>query len=623
MTDFGKPPEIPAEFGLYNSYEEDPKWQLKFTIVWCSALAAATILSLPHLVRSFRNGCAYTSMMGVREQSGYESISQKEEEPMRVRRGRRTVEGILSVVGGILLWTAPGIGLNVGQILLLVGYAVALVVCIVKDSILQDNSNRAGFMAIAQLPVVFLFGTKNSILSFLLGPGHGYEKLNYIHRWSGRGIFLAAVIHGSLWIQNHLRYNLPILGQQKETSGVAALGVLCGLVLLSLRPVRRWGYEVFFVLHVLAYVAFFVTVCYHTIYAPPWIFPPLAFYGFDMLLRLLKYRIKDATLEAVDSQLTLIRIPYCDAGWQAGQHVRLRVFFSGRVFESHSLSIMNAPPSISAMSNSNTAGGIILGARVRGDWTKALNSYAESESERTSEKPSTRAIEVPVHVMLDGPYGGCSLDLGSYESILLIAGGSGATFTLGLLDDIIGRCIRLRRRNGEKTRRIEFAWWIRSFGCLEWFKGVLGDVADLVAKADKEDLDLHISVFVTCLCNPDEVPVISNMDVMVRRPEVREVLKGVVSSPPASLKDVASGARGDSDSSIVEVPDIDTEANGVDVPTIISTKLRWAGLGGGLAVCASGPESLTREASNAVAALSMTRGVELGGVALHTEVYTG
>ncbi|KAJ8081405.1 ferric-chelate reductase Frp1 [Marasmius tenuissimus] len=415
----------------------------------------------------------------------------------------------------------------------------------------------------------------------------------------------------------------PILGQQKETSGVAALGVLCGLVLLSLRPVRRWGYEVFFVLHVLAYVAFFVTVCYHTIYAPPWIFPPLAFYGFDMLLRLLKYRIKDATLEAVDSQLTLIRIPYCDAGWQAGQHVRLRVFFSGRVFESHSLSIMNAPPSISAMSNSNTAGGIILGARVRGDWTKALNSYAESESERTSEKPSTRAIEVPVHVMLDGPYGGCSLDLGSYESILLIAGGSGATFTLGLLDDIIGRCIRLRRRNGEKIRRIEFAWWIRSFGCLEWFKGVLGDVAGLVAKADKEDLDLHISVFVTCLCNPDEVPVISNMDVMVRRPEVREVLKGVVSSPPASLKDVASGARGDSDSSIVEVPDIDTEANGVDVPTIISTKLRWAGLGGGLAVCASGPESLTREASNAVAALSMTRGVELGGVALHTEVYTG
>jgi hypothetical protein len=29
-----------------------------------------------------------------------------------------------------------------------------------------------------------------------------------------------------------------------------------------------------------------------------------------------------------------------------------------------------------------------------------------------------------VQVMLDGPYGGCSIDLGRYESVLLVAGGS-------------------------------------------------------------------------------------------------------------------------------------------------------------------------------------------------------
>lgn len=57
---------------------------------------------------------------------------------------------------------------------------------------------------------------------------------------------------------------------------------------------------------VLGYVAFFVTICYHTIYAVPWIFPPLAFYGFDMLLRLFRYRIKDATLVPVDNQMTLV-----------------------------------------------------------------------------------------------------------------------------------------------------------------------------------------------------------------------------------------------------------------------------------------------------------------------------
>ncbi|KAL0575933.1 ferric-chelate reductase Frp1 [Marasmius crinis-equi] len=620
MTDFGTPPAIPTEFQLYNSYVEDPKWQRTFTIVWCSALGAAVVVSSPFLFRSFRNGRAIAGMAGVRERLGYERLAEEEKERTRkIRRqeprGRRTLEGVLSMLGGLLLWSAPGLGLNVGQIILLLGYAITLIICIVKDSVLQDNSNRAGFMAIAQLPVVFLFATKNSVLSLLLGPGHGYEKLNYIHRWSGRGMFLAAVIHGSLWIQNHLRFGLPILGQQKEGSGVAALGVLCALVLLSLRPIRRWGYEIFFVLHVLAFVAFFVTICYHTIYAPPWIFPPLAFYGFDILLRMLKYRIKDATLEAVDTQMTLIRIPFCDSGWQAGQHVRLRVFFSGRVFESHSLSIMNAPPDFS--NHSHGGGGIVLGARVKGDWTRALNSYATAESDRLSlldtslNQEKTRIAEVPIHVMLDGPYGGSSIDLGDYESVLLVAGGSGATFTLGLLDDIVGRCTRLNRRGGEKTRRIEFAWCIRSFGSLDWFAGMLRDIANVVAREGKEDLDLHISVFVTCLCNPEEVPSIPNMDVTIQRPSVKELLRGIITIP--SLKDGTSTPS--PAASVEEVPET--------VAGTVAAKLHWIGLGGGVAVCASGPESLTREASNAVAALSMTRGIELGGVVLHTEVFSG
>ena len=57
---------------------------------------------------------------------------------------------------------------------------------------------------------------------------------------------------------------------------------------------------------VLGYVAFFVTICYHTIYASPWIFPPLAFYGFDILLRMFRYRIKDATLVPIDGNMTLV-----------------------------------------------------------------------------------------------------------------------------------------------------------------------------------------------------------------------------------------------------------------------------------------------------------------------------
>lgn len=43
---------------------------------------------------------------------------------------------------------------------------------------------------------------------------------------------------------------------------------------------------------------------------------------------------------------------------------------------------------------------------------------------------------------------------------------------------------------------------------------------------------------------------------------------------------------------------------------------------GGVGVCASGPESLTREAANAVARLAPKHRTRVGGIALHTEVFS-
>jgi hypothetical protein len=114
---------------------------------------------------------------------------------------------------------------------------------------------NVGFIALAQFPIVFLFATKNSIVSLLLGPGNGYERLNFIHRWSGRIMFLGAVLHGALWIRNHLQYGIKVIGQQKETSGIAALALLAVIVLSSLSPIRRRCYEVFYIIQFVALIS--------------------------------------------------------------------------------------------------------------------------------------------------------------------------------------------------------------------------------------------------------------------------------------------------------------------------------------------------------------------------------
>lgn len=205
-------------------------------------------------------------------------------------------------------------------------------------------------------------------------------------------------------------------------------------------------------------------------------------------MRMFRHRIKDAVLVPVDNQMTLvslldfclpyvfisdpqIHVPYSTSGWLAGQHVRLRVFFQGRIFESHPLSIFSATPDISCITSMPQ--GLSFGARAIGDWSKALNKYALDgvaelqavcDKEDIIQEKRSMPAEVPVQVMLDGPYGGCSVDLGDYETALLFAGGSGITFTLGVLDDIVGRCVKQGRKNGEVTKRIEFAWCVRSFG---------------------------------------------------------------------------------------------------------------------------------------------------------------
>lgn len=581
----GLPPQVPASLQIYNSYVVDPEWQRKFTIIWCSAVGVVAVASLPKLAGSLRNGRFLKGFFGISEdlqKGGYISVTCEDKLPPP--RSNNRVTRTWSSVASVRYWTLPYIGLNLAQTCIILAYLGVVLLCDIKDAPLISNPNRAGFLAIAQIPIVFLFATKNSILSLLLGPGNGYEKLNYVHRMAGRLMFLSACIHGSLWIRNHLQYGLPILGPQKETSGIAAFSLLGVIVLTSLRPVRRLFYGAFFFTHILAFVAFFVTIRYHTLYAAPWIYPALAFFGADVLLRFLRYRIKDARLIALDNLMTVVEVIGCDDGWLAGQHVRLRVFFSNKAFETHPFTILSAPPAQSCLSNS----GMVLAARVNGDWTQALNDFTRHEQDKLqfSEKRGDER-GVPVHIMIDGPYGGSSVDLGQYETALLIAGGSGVTFTLGILDDIVARCVKLGRRSGERTRRIEFVWCIRSFGHILWFSSMLTAIANAAAQST---LDLHISIFVTCLCDPEAVPVIPNCDVKLERPSAYSLLCEVTANSPGSSLESGKG-----NTSPVH--------------------------GGGVAVCASGPESLTKETQNAVAKLGVAKAIELGGISVHVESF--
>lgn len=283
-----------------------------------------------------------------------------------------------------------------------------------------------------------------------------------------------------------------------------------------------------------------------------------------------------------------------------------------------------------------------------GDWTRALNEYARTQGEQLAllpplplpaSSPSSSAPQeaqadsdsqkptglqpIPVQVMFDGPYGGCELDLPAYERVLLVAGGSGATFALGVLDELVARsCLA----GDGVTQRVDFVWCVRSFGSIRWFAPLLRAIAH-AARAGR-GVELRIAIYVTCLCAREEVPDVPGLEVRIGgRPDMRALVgemmgkggekgKGGVD---ADMEMCGCGCAAPEDESSKSVS-VSEEEEGDEKVVEEETERRSCcaeTFEGRLAVCASGPESLTREASNAVA-----RWAGVGrGVGLHTEVF--
>ena len=182
-------------------------------------------------------------------------------------------------------------------------------------------------------------------------------------------------------------------------------------------------------------------------------------------------------------------------------------------------------------------------------------------------------------------------------------------------------------------------------GHVEWFAPMLTRIANTVQAhrarlqsqpdSDILPLDLHISVFVTCLCDPETVPTIPNSDICIERPTSSQIFKEFSSPPlpcvvqPKKRLSTIKEKGGESERSSLEIDTSDEMTHEGDLEQgeggiggkkrALKGNLDWAGMEGGVGVCVSGPEGLIREMGNAVAGASLRGG--MGRVGLHTELF--
>ena len=116
-------------------------------------------------------------------------------------------------------------------------------------------SDRIGALAYALTPFTVLLSMRESVLSLITGIP--YQHFNFLHRWTGRIIFVQAVLHTLGWTIVEAKLYQPqpsvykeFISQQYMIFGVVAMFIITLMLVLSTKTAIRWfGYEAFKIGH--------------------------------------------------------------------------------------------------------------------------------------------------------------------------------------------------------------------------------------------------------------------------------------------------------------------------------------------------------------------------------------
>jgi hypothetical protein len=211
----------------------------------------------------------------------------------------------------------------------------------------------------------------------------------------------------------------------------------------------------------------------------PYIAVAAGLFGFDRIARIFRTRYTKAWLtaeHALNSGTTLVHVPSLGAGWRAGQHVRLRVV-SNAWFGWWTTWLFGRARPFTIASGSNSAG-MILSVKVQGSWTRSLLDMSGDAAdarpkERFTDPERGRGPSREVRVIVEGPYGkhrslavpnganaihhkggpGYTL-YSAYSAVVLVAGGSGISYVMGVLDDMLQK----HACGKSRVRVIEVIW---------------------------------------------------------------------------------------------------------------------------------------------------------------------
>ncbi|KAI1438481.1 ferric reductase NAD binding domain-containing protein [Xylaria sp. CBS 124048] len=371
---------------------------------------------------------------------------------------------------------------------------------------LSNLSVRLGWMGIGNLSLLIFLALKNTPLAIL--TSYSYERIRCLHKIAGYTFTVDMIVHGISYTYYRIhKGEIHKLREHKVSYGI--LIGFCTMTLVAFTLVRKMKYELFYAVHVFLFLVIVIGAGLHrrklehdrtsiavTLVAAAWFcdrmlrFARLAFYSINNAATVyplpnggtrivLKKSMRRARAGSKSTLFTFCPpptlFPYIYIGWLAGwlaiavnpnpsnppmiEHCYIWLP-QIRAFETHPFTIITTDP-------------VELVISKHSGFTKDLHDYAVAN-------PGAE-----LRVSAEGPYGTFP-DPAESDKVVLVAGGSGATFTLGLLADM------LRGLAPESEKQVDFFWVTRDREKISWFKHHLRDILAHEC-AHKIVLKLHIT----------------------------------------------------------------------------------------------------------------------------------
>ncbi|KAJ0365041.1 hypothetical protein COL26b_012205 [Colletotrichum chrysophilum] len=540
-----------------------------------------------------------------------------------------------------LRWATPP---PLGRVLVLLAYWAVIIYMMAADAVVKDAYfwERIGFrnawVTIMQMPLVYLLSMKVSVVGLVTGTSH--ERLNWLHRWVARTMFVTATVHGfhfwTEWVRaDFVETQLKIMPYIKH--GMGAWGLLVWAFVSGMKPIRGMAYEVFVVQHVLSAVIFIWLVYVHIpVYARQYLWFTVALICFDRLARwaLLAWQNTrprlsksssssckgmkrighEVQVRAVGSSTTVLTIKDVHFSWKAGQHLYLWLPRVGP-FEAHPYTIACAHQ----LPETCICNSIQLVVRSHGGFSRRLHKFAERMAGSGRRKDTLTGFVL-------GPFGAPPRwDI--YETMVLISASTGASFTLPILESIV------HSRQRICTTRVDFILMARQGEEIEFYTQRLREAMDRAQDVGVE-VRVHVAITRSGKAREGEMTTVLYSD--------RDTSSGSSAQHRRIASDGSEDGGGYQEKGVMDVekggagapltPRRSGSSTGMvreyysrpDLKELIRDPVEAAGGETSVVVC--GGQSLTSSVRNCVAALSDERAVHKGtgaqGIHLFVEEYS-